>query len=77
MRGRVLVALLGLAVVPARAEERADADLRRLFPEQADVFVAPPGGLSRLKVPAGYSPPAGRTSPTCASSIGAGARSRT
>src|SRR5207245_7342484 len=53
MRGRVLVALLGLAVVPARAEERADADLRRLFPEQADVFVAPPGGLSRLKVPAG------------------------
>src|SRR5204862_99095 len=33
--------------------ERADADLRRLFPEQADVFVAPPGGLSRLKVPAG------------------------
>ena len=52
MRGRALLALLGLAVVPARAEERADVDLRRLFPQQADVFVAPPGGLSRLKVPA-------------------------
>ncbi len=51
-RERVLVALLGLVPLPARAEERADADLRRLFPEQAAVFVAPPAGLARLKVPA-------------------------
>ena len=52
MRGRVLVALLGLVALPARAEERAEADLRRLFPQQAAVFVVPPGGLARLKVPA-------------------------
>jgi len=51
-RGRVLVALLGLVALPAHAEERPDADLRRLFPEQAAVFVAPPAGLARLKVPA-------------------------
>src|SRR5439155_27415 len=51
-RGRVLVALLGLVALPAHAEEWPDADLRRLFPEQAAVFVAPPAALARLKVPA-------------------------
>src|SRR4029077_9606142 len=47
---RVLVALLGLVAL-ARAEAPADTDLRRLFPQQADVFVPLPGGLSRLRVP--------------------------
>ncbi len=35
IRGRALVALLGLVVLPARAEERANADLSRLFPQNA------------------------------------------
>ena len=48
---RALAALLALLVVPAYADERAEPDLRRLFPEQAPVFVPSPGGLCRLRVP--------------------------
>jgi hypothetical protein len=48
-RALALLVLLVLAA-PARAADEP-GDLRRLFTHQADVRVAPPGGLVRLELP--------------------------